>query len=189
MSQWMKEGDPVWIVPYDTTWPDQFQQLAQPMRNALGLIALRIDHIGSTSVPHLAAKPIIDIQISVADFEPLEVYSLPLESLGYIFQADNPELTKRFFREPPGQRRIHIHVRRAGSFSEQVALLFRDYMRTHTNVASQYAQLKIELAQQYSSVEDRHAYTEAKSPFIWKVIAQADEWAQQIGWLPDPSDA
>ena len=60
MSQWMKEGDPVWIVPYNTTWPDQFQQLAQPMRKALGYIAFRIDHIGSTSVPQLAAKPIIE---------------------------------------------------------------------------------------------------------------------------------
>jgi len=84
---------------------------------------------------------------------------------------------------------VHIHVRRAGSFSEQFALLFREYVRMHPDVASQYAQLKIGLAQQYARVEDRVAYTEAKSPFIWKVIAQADEWAQQTGWLPGPSDA
>lgn len=189
MSQFMKEGDPVWIVPYDVTWPEQFAQLARPLRNALGPVALRIDHIGSTSVPQLAAKPVIDIQISVADFEPLDVYRLPLESLSYIFHADNPERTKRFFREAPGRRRVHIHVRRVGSFSEQFALLFRDYIRTHPDIAFQYAQLKIGLAQQYSQVEDRHAYTEAKGPFIWKVIAQADEWAQQTGWLPGPSSA
>jgi len=189
MSQFMKAGDPVWIIPYDVTWPEQFQQLAQLLRNALGPVALRIDHIGSTSVPQLAAKPVIDIQISVADFEPLDAYRLALEGLGYIFRADNPERTKRYFREAPGHRRVHIHVRRAGSFSEQFALLFRDYMRTHPDVASQYAQLKIGLAQQYSRVEDRVAYTEAKSPFIWEVIAQADEWAQQTGWIPGPSDA
>ena len=189
MSQAMKAGDPVWIVPYDAFWPQQFQQLAQPIRNALGSVAIRIDHIGSTSVPQLAAKPIIDIQISVSHFEPLDAYCTPLEHLGYIFRADNPERTKRYFRETPGDRRVHIHVRQAGSFSEQFALLFRDYLRTHLDMASQYAQLKIELAQRYHRFEDRHVYTEAKRPFIWEVIAQADEWAQQTGWFPGPSDA
>jgi GrpB-like predicted nucleotidyltransferase (UPF0157 family) len=189
MSEFMKSGDPVRIVPSNATWPEQFQRLAQPLRNALGPVALRIDHIGSTSVPGLAAKPVIDIQISVADFEPLDAYRLPLERLGYLFRSDNPERTKRYFREAPGHPRVHIHVRRSGSFSEQFALLFRDYVRTHPDVASQYAQLKIGLAQRYSRVEDRVAYTEAKSPFIWKVIAQADEWAQQTGWIPGPSNA
>ena len=189
MSQFMKAGDPIWIILYDVTWPEQFHQLAQPLRHALGPVALRIYHIGSTAVAGLAAKPVIDIQISVADFEPLDAYRLPLERLGYLFRADNAERTKRYFREAPGQRRVHIHVRRAGSFSEQFALLFRDYMRTHPDVAFQYAQLKIGLAQQYARVEDRHLYTEAKSPFIWKVMAQADEWAQQMGWMPGPSDA
>ena len=185
----MRAGDPIWIVPYDDRWPHQFQQLAMPMRQALGPVALRIDHIGSTSILQLAAKPVIDIQISVADFEPLDAYRIPLESLGYIFHPENPELTKRYFREAPGQRRIHIHVRRAGSFSEQFALLFRDYLRTHPNMAARYAELKVKLAQQYNRVEDREAYTEAKGPFIWSVIAQADDWAQQTGWFPGPSDA
>ena len=179
MSQFMKAGDPVWITPYNATWPEWFQQLAQPLRNAPGPAAFRIDHIGSTYVPGLAAKPVIDIQISVADFEPLDVYQLPLERLGYIFRADNSDRSKRYFREAPGHLRVHIHVRRAGSSGEQFALLFRDYVRTHSDVASQYAQLKIELAQRYSQVEDRVAYAVAKSPFIWKVIAQTDEWAQQ----------
>jgi GrpB-like predicted nucleotidyltransferase (UPF0157 family) len=189
MSEFMKAGDPVWISPYDVTWPERFAQLAQPLCQALGPVAWRIDHIGSTAVAGLAAKPVIDIQISVADFEPLDAYRLPLERLGYIFRADNPNRTERYFREAPGHPRVHIHVKRAGSFGEQFALLFRDYVRKHPDVVSQYAQLKIGLAQQYSQVEDRAAYTEAKRPFIWKVIAQADEWAQQTGWLPDPSDA
>jgi GrpB-like predicted nucleotidyltransferase (UPF0157 family) len=185
----MKAGDPVLVVPYDTAWPELFQQLAHQLREALGSIALRIDHIGSTSVPQLEAKPIIDIQISVSDFDPLVAYKIPLEKLGYIFRDDNPELTKRYFREPPGERRVHIHVRRAGSFSEQLSLLFRDYLRNHPDIAYQYAQLKIELAQQHAHVNDHVAYTEAKDPFIWQVIARADKWAQQIGWVPEPSDA
>ena len=184
----MRAGDPIWIVPYDDSWPQLFRQLAVPLRDALGPVALRIDHIGSTSIPQLAAKPVIDMQISVADFEPLDAYQMPLESLGYVFHPENPELTKRYFRETPGQRMIHIHVRRAGSFSEQFALLFRDYLRTHSDMAEQYAQLKFGLAEQYNRVEDREAYTDAKSPFIWSVIAQADAWAQLTGWIPGPSD-
>ncbi|HVB62404.1 MAG TPA: GrpB family protein [Ktedonobacteraceae bacterium] len=189
MSQFMMAGDPVWIVPYDESWPQQFQQLAQSMRAALGPVALRIDHIGSTSIPQLAAKPVIDIQISVADFEPLNAFRVPLESLGYVFRAENPELTKRYFREPPGERRAHIHVRRAGSFSQQLALLFRDYVRAHPDVAAEYAQLKIGLARRYNRPEDREAYTDAKDPFIWQILSQADKWAQQIGWVAGPSDA
>lgn len=179
--------DPIVIVLYDARWPERFMQLTKPLRAVLGEVALRIDHIGSTSIPGLAAKPVIDIQISVADFEPLNAFRAPLERLGYIFHPENPELTKRYFREPPGQPRTHIHVRRAGSFDQQLALLFRDYLRLHADVAAQYAALKIELAQRYRT--DRSAYTDAKGPFIWQVVAQADAWAQRIGWQPGPSDA
>jgi GrpB-like predicted nucleotidyltransferase (UPF0157 family) len=104
-----------------------------------------------------------------------------------VFRAENPERTKRYFRESPGQRRTHIHVRRAGSFSEQLALLFRDYVRAHSAEADAYAALKRELAESHR--HDRHAYTEAKQPFIWEVIARADAWAQEVGWAPGPSDA
>lgn len=189
MSAFMKADDPVRIVPYDGSWPAWFQQLAQPLRQALGPVALRIDHIGSTSIPGLAAKPIIDIQISVADFEPLDAYRLPLESLGYIFRADHPNLTQRYFRELPGHPRVHIHVMKAGSFGEQFALLFRDYVRVHPDVAAQYAGLKMELAQRYQLAEEYQLYNVAKRPFMWRVIAQADGWAWSTGWFPGPSDA
>src|SRR5205823_2380975 len=118
----MMAGDPIRVVPYDSAWPLMFARQAADLRDALGAVALRIDHIGSTAIPRLAAKPVIDSQISVADFEPLDAYRAPLERLGYVFRADNLERTKRYFRDPPGQRRTHIHVRRAGSFSEQFAL-------------------------------------------------------------------
>ena len=182
-----KSSEPIVIVPYDDQWPQLFMQLAMDLRQALGEVAVRIDHIGSTSIPGLAAKPVIDIQIAVADFEPLDAFRLPLERLGYVFRAENPELTKRYFRESPGQRRTHLHVRRNGSFSQQFALLFRDFLRVRPDLAAQYAALKIKLARQYR--DDRIAYTDAKSPFIWQVVAQADLWAQSVGWQPGPSDA
>jgi GrpB-like predicted nucleotidyltransferase (UPF0157 family) len=175
------------IVAYDPTWPELFAEVGRRLRGALGQVALRIDHIGSTSVPGLAAKPIIDVQISVASFEPLEAFKRPLERLGYVYRADNTERTKRYFREPPGRRRTHVHVRRAGSFSEQWALLFRDYLRAHPAVAAEYEGVKRRLAAELGG--DRHAYTNAKVPFLWQVIRQADEWAQAQGWLPGPSDA
>jgi len=174
------------IVHYDSAWPHLFRERAERLRRALGDVALRIDHIGSTSVPGLPAKPIIDIQISVATFEPLDAYRLPLESLGYVFRSANPERTKRFFREAPGERREHVHVRKAGSWGEQFALLFRDYMRSHQMEAAAYAELKRELAQQYR--EERHVYTDAKGPFIWDVMRRANDWSQDVGWEPGPSD-
>jgi len=88
-------SDEVMIVPYDAEWPILFARLGCALRAALGDVALRIDHIGSTSVPGLDAKPIIDVQVSVAAFEPLDAYRGPLESLGYEFRADNTERTKR----------------------------------------------------------------------------------------------
>jgi GrpB-like predicted nucleotidyltransferase (UPF0157 family) len=175
---------PVEIVAYDPAWAARFAELGQELRAGLGEVALRIDHIGSTSVP---AKPIIDIQISVADFDPLAVYRQPLEQLGYVYRADNPERTKRYFREPIGRRRTHVHVRRAGSFSEQWALLVRDYLRAYAEVAAEYAAVKRGLALRFR--DDRRAYVDAKGPFLWGIIRRADEWAQAQGWLPGPSDA
>jgi GrpB-like predicted nucleotidyltransferase (UPF0157 family) len=175
------------IIPYDPEWPNLFAYLGGALRAGLGDIALRIDHIGSTSVPGLDAKPIIDVQISVAALEPLSAYRGQLESLGYVFRADNTELTKRYFREPPGSRRTHIHVRRAGSFSEQFALLFRDYLRAHAEDARCYAKVKYRLAEAYR--HDRHRYTDAKIPHVWEVMAEADRWSQEVGWGPGPTDA
>jgi GrpB-like predicted nucleotidyltransferase (UPF0157 family) len=178
---------PVEVVAYDPAWPERFAELGRELRAGLGDVALRIDHIGSTAVPGLAAKPVIDVQVSVASFEPLAAYRQPLERLGFVYRADNPERTKRYFREPPGRPRTHVHVRRAGSFSEQWALLFRDYLRAHREVAAEYGALKRRLALRFR--DDRKGYTAAKEPFMWEVIRRADGWAQAQGWLPGPSDA
>jgi GrpB-like predicted nucleotidyltransferase (UPF0157 family) len=179
-------ADKVIVVPYDPQWSELFSQIGRVLRKALAETAQRIDHIGSTAIPGLDAKPIIDIQISVAALEPLDTYRMPLEGLGYIYRADNPERTKRYFREAPSQRQTHIHVRRAGSWAEQFALLFRDYLRTHAEEAQRYATLKYRLAEKYG--EDRLGYTEAKEPFIWEIMKKADRWSQDSGWEPGATD-
>jgi GrpB-like predicted nucleotidyltransferase (UPF0157 family) len=175
------------IVDYDPAWPVLFAELGQTLRAALGAVALRIDHIGSTAVPGLAAKPVIDVQISVAAFEPIEAFRDPLEQLGYVYRSDNLERTKRYFREASGRRRTHLHVRRAGSFSQQIPLLVRDYLRCHAPVAAEFATAKRHLAGQFPF--DGAGYTDAKGPYVWEIIRRADEWAQLQGWEPGPSDA
>jgi GrpB-like predicted nucleotidyltransferase (UPF0157 family) len=110
-----------------------------------------------------------------------------MEALGYVYRADNGDLTKRYFRESPGTTRTHIHIRKYGSWSEQFALLFRDYVRAHPAVAAEYAEVKYRLAEEYGS--DRHGYVAAKGPFIWATMASASDWSQEIGWEPGPSDA
>ena len=175
------------VVDYDPAWPRLFASLGRDLRAALGNAALRIDHVGSTAVPGLAAKPIIDVQISVASFEPLRSFRDPIESCGFLWRAKNDELTKRYFRERPGRRRTHVHVRRAGSFSEQLNLLHRDYLRTDASRAREYAEFKRSVA--HLLLTDRQGHVDAKSPFVWDTIARADAWAQRTGWEPDHPDA
>ena len=175
------------IEAYDATWPDRFVRLGKNLRAALGDVALRIDHIGSTAVPGLAAKPVIDIQISVATLDPVDPFRIPLEDLGYVYRADNPERTKRYFRERPGDPRTHIHVRKLGSFSQQFPLLLRDYLRAHPAELAPYEHLKRQLAAQHP--HDGAAYTEAKLPWFWQTIRRADTWSQQTGWEHAASDA
>lgn len=175
------------ITDYSTEWPEQFAVIAVRLRAALGDLALRIDHIGSTAVPGLAAKPIIDIQVSVASLDPVEAYRAQIEACSFAWRPANPELTKRYFREVPPRPRTHLHVRRAGSFSEQFALLFRDYLRVDSERAAAYAQLKRELSPLLAT--DRHSYVGAKEPFVWETIRLADGWAQDTGWQPASSDA
>lgn len=179
--------DSVAVTAYDPEWPVEFARVAAGLRVALGAVAVRIDHIGSTSVPGLTAKPVIDVQISVVRMAPVAVYEGPLGQGGYTWRALPDDVTRRFYREPAGQRRTHVHVKRAGSWSEEMVLLFRDYLRARPPAAEAYAALKRELAERFR--DDRVAYANAKSPLIWDLLRQADEWSRTTGWEPGPSDA
>ena len=180
--------EPIEIHPYTQKWPQEFSEIGKKMRDALGPIALRIDHIGSTSIPGLAAKPIIDIQISVDSLEPVEPFLKPLKKLGYCWRKGKKyEKTKRYFRETQGMRRTHVHVRKLGSWHQQFPLLFRDYMRVHKPDCDKYEFVKKELAQQYRN--EREKYTDSKNDIFWEIIARADRWAANTGWEPGGSDA
>jgi GrpB-like predicted nucleotidyltransferase (UPF0157 family) len=179
--------DAVVIVDYDEGWPGLFREVAEPIRAAMGDVALRIDHIGSTAIVGIGAKPIIDILISVESFEPFEAIRRPMEGLGYVWQADNPDLTKRFFREAPHTRRTHIHVHKIGTWQQQLVLVFRDFLRADVAARNRYEAVKRELAAHYR--DERSKYVVGKEPIIWETLAAATKWVQMTGWEAGPSDA
>jgi len=179
------------IVPYNSDWPGEFEKVAAELSNALGDLATRIDHIGSTSVPGLAAKDIIDVQISVSRFYP--ELEQRLTSIGYLFWKDitsdhkpplyagtEDEWEKRLYQAPADHRRANIHVRIQGRLNQRYALLFRDFLRSHPYIAQAYAEVKRRLASYLG--EDREAYTEIKDPVCDVIMAAAEEWAGRTGW-------
>lgn len=180
-------GEMVEIWPYDASWRQEFEAIGKGIRETAGKVALRIDHIGSTSIEDLGAKPVIDIQISVAALEPMDGFHGPLTMLGYVWRKDNPERTKRYYRESPGMRRTHIHVRVHGSWHEQFALLFRDYLRGHVEDRHRYEAEKRRLAERFRFERDK--YTDAKDEIFWEIMQRADRWAAATGWQPGASDA
>ncbi|TDF99659.1 GrpB family protein [Paenibacillus piri] len=179
--------EPIVIIPFDESWAREFAAVGERVRQSLGETAIRIDHIGSTSVYGLDAKPIIDIQISVLSLERLEAFKGKLEGSGFVFREGNPDLTKRYFREAPGNKRTHIHVREHGSWSEQLSLLFRDYLRSHPEDCLIYAGEKRRLMELYR--HERQNYVEGKTPVVWTILQKAHGWSMETGWRPGKSDA
>ncbi len=180
-------ADPIIVTPYDERWPAEFQKVGMSIRAVLGELALRIDHIGSTAIPGLAAKPVIDVQVSLKSFDQIDVIALGMRSIGFVFRPDNPDKTQRYFREMPGNRRTHIHMRCSGSFQEVFSLLFRDYLREHPEDARAYEDNKYELSLIHK--DNRLNYVDGKGPLIWQIIMRANRWSQSTGWHPGPSDS
>ena len=160
------------IAEPDPTWPDRFEREAARLRAALGEQVLRIEHIGSTSVPGLAAKPVIDISVGLVSMEPRAAYVPALRGLGYRTALDPSEPDHEFAsRDLDGERGFHVHLCLAGSPFERRHLAFRDRLRTHPRDAADYADLKRRLAATHPN--DVHTYTEGKSGFIRAIEAEA----------------
>jgi GrpB-like predicted nucleotidyltransferase (UPF0157 family) len=176
-----KRDEPVEIVDYDPRWPTLFGQMRDRLQVALGETARRIDHVGSTAVPDLPAKPVVDIQVSVPDVEREEDYRAAIEARGFMLRYREPG--HRYFKPPPSLPRVHqVHVCTAGSQWERDHLLFRDYLRAHPARAAEYGELKRRLAR--ANRLDRIAYTDAKGPWILAALSEAEEWARATDWKP-----
>ncbi|BBB89554.1 MAG TPA: GrpB family protein [Methylomusa anaerophila] len=194
------------IIPYKESWAEEFKKIGAILRNALGELAVRIDHIGSTSVPGLAAKDIIDIQLTVQSFESFSAVQTAIESAGYVLQPEivfdhcpayhgpsgtyppDPDWEKRYFRSSTEQRNTHLHVRVIGRPNQRYALLFRDYLRSHLKAANAYAEVKRRLAKYHGCDSDRMVYVEIKDPICDIIMSAAEEWASGSGWQPGPTD-
>ncbi len=162
------------VVPYDLKWPELFRKYAKSLRQVFGPIAVRIDHIGSTAVVGLPAKPVIDIQISLHDLESYSKYSSPLENIGCVFHLkEKDHISLRMCKDD--LHLVNLHLCIANSDWEKEDRLFRDYLRAFPQIKDEYARLKYVLAEKYPN--DLQSYWLAKGPFIVQKKQEAKEWA------------
>ena len=185
------------ILPYSPHWPVQFAEIARSLRDALGGLALRIDHIGSTAVPGLPAKEILDLQITVQALD--AAVETVLQRAGYNRlphitcdhvppggSDDSQDWEKWFFQPATTPPAINLHVRVLGRANQRYPLLFRDYLRAHPLVAAAYAQTKFALMRYHA--DDLTAYCDIKDPVCDVIIAAAEAWAVAIDWQPSPTE-
>ena len=158
------------IVPYQTDWPRLYEQEKQRIIAAIGAHVLLVQHVGSTAIPGMPSKPIIDIGIAVHNFEEAQVCISPMQALGYEYKGEFGIPRRHYFikGEP---RTHHVHMVEEDSRDWQELILFRDHLRAHPDAARDYADLKLRLASEYRT--DRERYTNEKGPFIQKVLKQA----------------
>jgi GrpB-like predicted nucleotidyltransferase (UPF0157 family) len=157
-------------MPHDEQWHDLFAEEADRLRVAIGEYALAVEHVGSTAVCGLHAKPIIDIAVAVRGIADAGKCVIPLQHVGYEYRGEQGIPGRHFFGK--GVPRIHhLHMVELGSDFWRGHLLFRDYLREHRDVAEQYDGLKRELAAKYQG--SREAYTEGKAAFIEGVLRKA----------------
>ena len=178
------------IKKYDPHWPEEFATISVRLAAGLGRLALRIDHIGSTSVPGLAAKDIIDVQITVSDLN--DDLLAAMTAMGFARSeiavadhvppgqsADPEQWRKWFFKPPAGHRPTNVHVRMAGRVNQRYPLLFRDFLHNHPDYACAYGRLKERLA---GNLANARMYPDVKDPAVDLIYFAAEKWACETSW-------
>jgi GrpB-like predicted nucleotidyltransferase (UPF0157 family)/chloramphenicol 3-O-phosphotransferase len=171
LAQTTSRRSPIVVTDYDADWPLLFEEIAQPVRDAVADLGATVEHVGSTSVAGLAAKPIIDVDVVVAAPEDVLAAIDRLRSLGYLYQGDKGVEGREAFLWPSGARPHHAYVVVQGSQPHLDHVEFRDYLRDHPEVASEYVALKTRLAREHG--DDRLGYTDAKTEFVIGVLRAA----------------
>jgi GrpB-like predicted nucleotidyltransferase (UPF0157 family) len=160
-------GALVRIVDYDPTWPDRFELERARIVDAIGTIAHRVEHVGSTSVPGLGAKPIVDIAVTVDDPDDDGAFLVPLTRAGYVLRVIEPG--HRMFRTPSND--VHVHVWLEGGDDARDQVLFRDWLRTHADDRALYESVKRDLATR--SWEEMQDYADAKTGVVTEIMQRA----------------
>ncbi|MGJ3233152.1 MAG: GrpB family protein [Oceanicaulis sp.] len=194
--------DPIAVSPPQPGWAEEGLVWAERVAEALGEHALRVDHVGSTAVPGLAAKDVIDIQALVIRFDDAEALVARMAEAGFRHQGEitgdlphedtapilgEDDWRKLYFREPKTERRVHVHVRRNGGASARNTFLLRDYLRDDAAARRDYGAFKLALAEK--TKKDRAAYQEIKRPFIATALRAAEGWAELNRWQASAPDA
>ena len=168
------------IIEYDPSWEETFEREAAVIRGTLGSGAVRVDHVGSTSVLGLLAKPIIDINVSIPDTMAVDSYRRPLEGIGYLFVPVPESPDFHFFGKPATRpRTYHIHVCAVGSLHERRQIAVRDYLRTHPEEASRYGAFKQAIAERHPG--DRLGYIAEKDSYVEALEGRALVWYAEAG--------
>jgi dephospho-CoA kinase len=194
--------DPIIVSPHQQGWAEEGLDWAERVAGALGEDALRVDHVGSTAVPGLAAKDVIDIQALVIRLDEPQALIDRMTQAGFRHAADNTgdpphedtpailgedDWKKLYFREPKNERRVHLHVRRNGGASARNTFLLRDYLRDDGAARRDYGAFKLALADK--TKKDREAYQTIKRPFIATALRAAEGWAELNRWQASAPDA
>lgn len=162
------------VVPYQDNWPSLYQQERALLVPLLGDNLIQIDHIGSTSVPELAAKPIIDILIEVKDLSSVDKLTERFQELGYLAKGENGIAGRRYFQKGGNQRSHHLHIFKKGDEHLHSHRVFRDYLRQFPTITKQYASLKQQAVVQANN--DSLLYSSLKSDFIQEHTNKAISW-------------
>ena len=170
------------VHDYDPNWPNLFEQERTRIKNAIGSFAVAIEHVGSTAVPALPSKPIIDLLVGVTSLEEAKERCIgPIEALGYKYIPEYASWLpgELFFRKgPPGPWTHHVHLMEPSYPRWDALLVFRDYLRAHPDAARAYAAIKRALA--VSSKEDIEAYRTGKGIFVEETTAKARAWRAAV---------
>lgn len=171
-------NQPITIVDYDPRWPLWYAEEEKSLRAALAPLQVVLEHIGSTAVPGLAAKPLLDISAGLADREEIHNYRSALQALGYVEFPIDPMFERRLFcKGPYNEGSHHLHVTTHGTPVWAEPILLRNYLRVHPAMATAYAQVKRDAAARHQN--DLNGYHDQKSEFITNLMAQASVWQQQ----------
>lgn len=172
MTIGLKRGS-VKVVPYKKKWSEEFEKEKKRILEVCGDNVIAVEHIGSTSVPGLTAKPIIDIAIGIKRLKDAESLLKPLSRVGYHFYKKFQQQRLFVAKGPDEQRTHYLHIMRHNGAKWQTDQLFRNYLRTHLKEIDRYATLKEKLAKQYP--DDRQAYADGKDAFIKSIIVKAQK--------------